>query len=203
MNLFYPAYFASIRQYVEILKDSACRFEVWDNFERQTYRNRMYILGPNGKQMLNIPVVKQGRIKTREVLIDYKYDWIDLHQKSLDTAYRSSPFYEFYREDILSVLNQKFEKLQDLQFAAHNWVMEALDEESNYTKTSEFTMEVSGKDYRELIKAKKETIPDYPAYYQVFANRFGFTPNLSILDLLFNEGPSSARYLYGLHDYTL
>ena len=70
MNLFYPAYFASVRQYVEILKDSDCRFEVWDNFERQTYRNRMYILGPNGKQMLNIPVVKQGRIKTREVLID-------------------------------------------------------------------------------------------------------------------------------------
>ena len=121
----------------------------------------------------------------------------------MDTAYRSSPFYEFYREDILSVLNQKFEKLQDLQFATHDWVIEALEEESNYTKTSEFTMEVSGKDYRELIKAKKETIPDYPSYYQVFANRYGFTPNLSILDLLFNEGPSSARYLYGLHDYTL
>lgn len=203
MNLFYPAYFASIRQYMEILKGSDCRFEVWDNFERQTYRNRMYILGPNGKQMLNIPVVKQGRIKTSEVLIDYKYDWIDLHQKSLDTAYRSSPFYEFYREDILRVLNQKFDKLQNLQFAAHDWVMEALDEESTYTKTSEFTMEVSGKDYRELIKAKKEIIPDYPAYYQVFANRYGFTPNLSILDLLFNEGPSSARYLYGLHNYTL
>lgn len=198
MALFYPAYFGSIKQYSSILKSDDYSFEVWDNFEKQTYRNRMYILGPNGKQMLGVPVLRSGKMLTREVPIDYKEDWVGLHQKSMDTAYMSSPFYEYYRDELFDVLNQKFKFLQDLQMASHEFIMQALDEQKAYTSTKAFSTDNNPSDFRGLIQAKKENNEGMPIYVQVFSNRFGFEPNLSVLDLIFNEGPSAPRYLYGL-----
>jgi len=198
MALFYPTYFGSIKQYSTILKSHSCEFEVWDNFEKQTYRNRMYILGPNGRQMLGVPVLRSGKTRTREITIDYKENWIGLHQKSMDTAYRSSPFYEYYRDELFNVLNQKFEFLQDLQLASHEYILEALDEQKPWSSTRSFSIEKKQNDFRHLIQAKKESNQDMPHYVQVFSSRFGFEPNLSVLDLIFNEGPSAPRYLYGL-----
>ncbi|MDA8596705.1 WbqC family protein [Flavobacteriaceae bacterium] len=198
MALFYPAYFGSIKQYSSILKSEDYSFEVWDNFEKQTYRNRMYILGPNGKQMLGVPVLRSGKMLTREVAIDYKEDWVGLHQKSMDTAYMSSPFYEYYRDELFDVLNQKFKFLQDLQMASHEFIMQALDEKKAYTSTKAFSTDNNQSDFRGLIQAKKENNDGMLSYVQVFSNRFGFEPNLSVLDLIFNEGPSAPRYLYGL-----
>ncbi|MGB0778020.1 MAG: WbqC family protein [Flavobacteriaceae bacterium] len=198
MALFYPAYFGSIKQYSSILKSDECSFEVWDNFEKQTYRNRMYILGPNGKQMLGIPVLRSGKMLTREVSIDYKEDWVGLHQKSMDTAYMSSPFYEYYRDELFDVLNQKFKFLQDLQMASHEFIMQALDEQKAWASTKAFSTDNNPGDFRGLIQAKKENNDGMLSYVQVFSNRFGFEPNLSVLDLIFNEGPSAPRYLYGL-----
>ncbi|MGB0838271.1 MAG: WbqC family protein [Flavobacteriaceae bacterium] len=200
MRLFYPTYFGSIYQYARFVQGEGGCFEVWDSFEKQTYRNRCYILGPNGKQMLNIPLrheVKQGKPLTREMLLDDKNSWRINHIRSLDAAYSSSPFYEYYRDELLEIYEDESISLSDFQKRAHLFVMQALDESFDYEESSEYQISAS-EDFRSLVNAKKTIEYDFKAYTQVFDDKHGFTENLSILDLIFNLGPAATRYLYDL-----
>lgn len=199
MALFYPTYFGPISTYGNMLRAKEVEFEVWDNFERQTYRNRCYILGPNGKQLLSVPLyhnISDRKPKSREMLIDYKDNWVINHIRSLDTAYSGSPFYEFYRDDLLEVLNSKPEYLHQLQKRCHDFVFTALDETLIWQETSNFRVETE-QDYRFLVKAKGKVDTGYTVepYVQVFKDRHGFESDLSILDLIFNLGPEAASFL--------
>lgn len=195
--LFIPTYFAPISQYVEILKYDKIIFEVEDNFQKQTYRNRCNIYGANGKLQLNIPIIhnKGIRQKTKEVKINNSSNWQTQHFKSLSIAYRSSPYFEYYENDLSELLLKKHTFLLDLNIKTHEFVMDALQENIPYLKTQIYEVTPEKKDFRQLAIAKKEPHFGFKEYYQVFIDKFGFIENLSVLDLLFMKGPSAEIYL--------
>ena len=197
MVLLHPTYFAPIIQYVAIAKSKKIIFEVEDNFQKQTYRNRCYIYTANGKHLLNVPIQHNKGIKqkTKDVKIDYKDDWHKLHLKTLQTAYNSSPFFEFYIDDLLPLYEKKFTFLLDLNLMCHEFIIDALQLEVTTSKTTEFIKESNYLDFRSLAIAKNQPKLDLEKYYQVFNTNHGFISNLSILDLLFMEGPNALNYL--------
>lgn len=195
--VFQPTYFSPVIQYIAIAAAGELIFETEDNFQKQTYRNRCYIYGANGKLLLGIPIVHENsgrRQKTREVKIDTSFGWQKMHKKSLASAYRSSPYFEYYEEDVLSVLSKSYTFLLDLNLRVHELVMEALQLEKKTGYTTEYLTTVQ-EDQRELANAKLKLSYQLEPYQQVFTEKFGFIPNLSILDLLFNEGPNAQCYL--------
>ncbi|WP_456379576.1 WbqC family protein [Lutibacter sp.] len=197
MVLLHPTYFSPIIQYVAIVKSKQILFEVEDNFQKQTYRNRCYIYTANGKHLLNIPIqhTKGSKQKTKDVKIDYKYNWNKLHLKTLETAYNSSPFFEFYIDDLKPIFEKQFTFLTDLNLKCHEITMNALQLDIPFAKTSEFVKEVSCFNGRNFANAKSKEKINLKRYIQVFDQNKGFIPNLSILDLLFMEGPNALNYL--------
>lgn len=196
MYLLQPTYFSPIIQYVKIAKSTEVLFEVEDNFQKQTYRNRCYIYTASGKHLLNVPIQhnKGQKQKTKDVKIDYKDNWHKLHLKTLRTAYSSSPYFEFYIDDFRPVFEKKFTFLLDLNLLTHNVVMDALELKIPYKKTTSFTKD-SVNDLRNLANVRNEMPFDLKRYIQVFHQKHGFIANLSILDLIFMEGPNSLNYL--------
>lgn len=197
MILLQPTYFSPIIQYVAIAKSTEIIFETEDNFQKQTFRNRCYIYTAQGKKLLNVPVQhsKEIKQKTKEVKIDYKDDWHKQHLKTLQTAYSSSPFYEFYIEDLLPVFEKKIHFLLDLNFLAHEIIMDALPLEIPTKKTMDYDKEPKILDLRNLSEDKPKITFNLERYIQVFSENHGFISNLSILDLLFMEGPNALNYL--------
>ncbi|WP_372746229.1 WbqC family protein [Lutibacter sp.] len=197
MTLLHPTFFSPIIQYVGIVQSAQILFEVEDNFQKQTYRNRCYINTANGKYLLNVPFqhTKGIKQKTKDVKIDYKDNWVDLHLKTLKTAYNSSPFFEFYVDDLTAIYKKKFTYLLDLNLKTHQFVMDALQLEIPFSKTNEYYKEFEGLDLRHLVNDSKNNDFKLDSYFQVFDQNHKFIPNLSILDLIFNEGPTSESYL--------
>ena len=195
MTLLHPTYFSPIIQYVAIAKSKQIIFEVEDNFQKQTYRNRCYIFGANGKQLLNIPIQKiSGKQVTKEVKIDYSYNWQLEHLKTLHSAYSSSPFFEYYIDDLLPLFKRKKTYLVDLNIKTLDIILNVIEESTSHNLTNNFKKNVLN-DYRFLVNAKENIHNELPKYTQVFDNKHGFLSNLSILDLLFMEGPASLNYL--------
>ena len=194
-----PTFFSPVIQYVLMASGDDIVFEKHDNFQKQTYRNRCYIYGANGKQLLTVPVMhakNSQRQKTKDVRIDNSFSWKKNMVKSLESSYRSSPYFEFYEDDVLEIFNKDHDFLLDLNLHAHEMVSQCLGLEATIRFTESYLEEwPGGEDYRYLAKAKGE--PAYPLkkYTQVFENKHGFLANLSILDLLFNEGTNALHYL--------
>ncbi|MDX8554054.1 WbqC family protein [Tenacibaculum sp. 1B UA] len=198
MSLFIPTYFAPISQYAAIYQSDAITFEVNDNYQKQTYRNRCYIYGANGKLALNIPVknkTKEGRKKTKDTLVENDFPWQQQHFKSLQSAYRSSPFFEFFENDLLTIFNKKYKFLQDLNIDTHLFVTDALQIKQQFTKTTSYELNSESADFRPLAIAKKGIEIEMDSYIQMFDDKYGFIPNLSILDLLFMEGSNTISFL--------
>ncbi|GAA4958777.1 WbqC family protein [Algibacter aquimarinus] len=199
MNIIiHPTYLPNIAHFVAMANSKEIAFEMDDNFVKQTYRNRSYIYGANGKLALNIPVVhsQKNRQKYRDVKIFNEEKWQNLHWKSLLSAYRTSPFFEYYEDELRPLFELKTDYILDFNFKCFETICDCLQLELNYTKTEIYnnTFE-SGIDLRNLVNAKKEIQFKFEPYTQVFSNKHSFIPNLSILDLLFNEGPNSIDYL--------
>lgn len=195
--IFYPTYFSPIAQYAAIAKAERIIFEVCDNYQKQTYRTRCYIYSPNGKQLLNVPVQHTGgRQKTADVRIDHSENWQAQHKKSLDAAYRSSPFYEFYEDEITDIFEQKHTFLLDLNIKTYELISDIFEWDKEVFKTTVYKKEYQEKeDFRYLADAKTKMGFGFEPYTQVFMDRHGFLPNLSILDVLFNLGPEAEGYL--------
>ncbi len=197
MILLQPTYFSPILQYVAIANADEIIFETEDNFQKQTYRNRCYIYTAQGKQLLNVPVqhTKEIKQKTKDVKIDYKDNWHKQHLKTLQTAYSSSPFYEFYIDDLRPVFEKKKHFLLDLNFLANEIIMDALQLEIPKKKTTKYEKETKLLDLRILAEDKPKITYNLERYIQVFSENHGFISNLSILDLIFMEGPNALNYL--------
>ena len=198
MSLFIPTYFAPISQYAAVYKSDSVVFEFEDNYQKQTYRNRCYIYGANGKLTLNIPVkhlLKENRKKTKDTLVDNDSQWQQQHFKSLQSAYRSSPFFEFFEDDIAKIFNKKYTYLQDVNIDTHLFITDALQIETSFSKTENYEVTANNLDFRNLAIAKKGVTIEIDAYIQMFDDKHGFIPNLSILDLLFMEGPNAISFL--------
>lgn len=197
--LIHPTYFPSISHFVAMVQTDAITFEMEDNFQKQTNRNRTYIYSPNGIQLLNIPVKhsKQIHQKTKEVKIETDFDWQKQHFKSLEAAYRSSPFFEFFEDDIRPLFKKKHTYLMDLNFETIELASKCLRMKLAYNTTTEYLNEVDSKavmDFRQLANGKKDD-SQFEPYTQVFEEKKGFLNNLSILDVLFNEGKYTLDYL--------
>lgn len=195
--LIHPTYFPSISHYVAIVQAESVTFEMEDNFQKQTNRNRMYIYSPNGIQMLNIPIKhsKDKHQKYKDVRIENDFGWQKNHFKSLEAAYRTSPFFEYFEDDFRPLFEKKHEFLMDLNLEIFQLVNDSLGINIQPEKTTEFFHEVSDyTDFRPLVNGKKDTT-QLQEYTQVFNEKHGFINNLSILDLLFNEGRYAVDYL--------
>lgn len=195
--LIHPTYFPSISHYVAIVQAESVTFEMEDNFQKQTNRNRMYIYSPNGIQMLNIPIKhsKDKHQKYKDVRIENDFGWQKNHFKSLEAAYRTSPFFEYFEDDFRPLFQKKHEFLMDLNYEIFQLVNDSLGINIQPEKTTEFFHEVSNyTDFRPLVNGKKDTT-QLEEYTQVFNEKHGFINNLSILDLLFNEGRYAVDYL--------
>ena len=200
MNLLiHPTYFPSISHYVAMAQSEKIVFEMEDNFQKQTNRNRTYIYSPNGIQLLNIPVKhsKQIHQKTKDVKIETDFDWQKQHFKSLEAAYRSSPFFEFFEDDIRPIFEKKHTYLMDLNLETLAIVSKCLRMKLEYGTTTEYFHEVDSNvimDLRRLANGKKDH-SQFEPYTQVFEEKQGFLNNLSVLDVLFNEGKYALDYL--------
>ncbi len=198
-----PAYFAPIAQYAAILQTENISFEAHDHFLKQTYRTRCFIFGANGKLLLNVPInkTKEKKVTSNNVELSYAEDWQKLHYKSLQSAYKNSPFFEYYEDDLSFIFNTKFKYLGELHQACHLFVMNALQEDIKTNQTKEYILKTNTDclDLRDWIISKKEIDLNFPSYVQMFDDKHGFLPNLSILDLIFMEGPSASIYLEKLN----
>jgi len=184
---------------------SAVQLEACENYQKQSYRNRCYILAGDGPQMLQVPVVHEADMAITQVKVDYSTPWILRTERALDTAYETAAYYEYYRDSLFPLLEAQPEKLWDLNLSLIRWCMEKTGIACQLVATDDFAApDTQADDYRFAIHPKRpDTVLsglglDKP-YYQVFRDRMGgFTPKLSCLDLLFNEGPDSILWLKSL-----
>ncbi|HLN19821.1 MAG TPA: WbqC family protein [Bacteroidales bacterium] len=183
--------------YFTLLSSSASVFiEKNENYVKQTYRNRCYILSPHGRQLLVVPVLEGSRHKIgiTEVRIDYSKRWQQVHLRAMVSAYKNSPFFDYYFDDIENTISAGFEFLWELNNSLLKVVLDVLKIKMLPEFTAEF--EKTGKsdyDYRYIINPEKP-VNESLKYTQVFMNN-GFVPDLSIIDLIFNMGPDSLLFI--------
>ncbi len=199
MILLHPAYFPNIATFSAMMQHRVI-WEISDNYQKQTYRNRCYICTDQGKHKLTIPIKHvggdQGKQKYKDVRLDNDYQWQRQHWRTLQTAYRTSPFFEFYEEDLAPLFKHRFDFLLDFNFNAIAHICKCLEVEMPTDKKNKYEKSFpEGRDARFLVNAKKEIVFTPKKYMQVFGDRHGFIKNVSVLDLLFNEGTSALSYL--------
>lgn len=200
-GLIHPTYFPNLSHFVVMIKSSSVHLEVCDNYQKQSFRNRTEIYGANGKLALTVPVKysQKNRQLYKDVKIANDDKWQLLHLKSLESAYRMSPFFEFYIDELTPLFTFPFKFILDLNLKSLEIVLNCMQLDHNLYKTDTFNNAPNDKiDYRYLANRNSTPI-DLDPYQQVFTEKHGFMTNLSILDLLFNEGPNSERYLLKQH----
>ena len=196
-TLLHPTYFPSISHFVAMAQADAIVLEMGDNFQKQTNRNRTYIYSPNGIQLLNIPIKHtiERHQNIKDVQLETAFDWQKQHFKSLEAAYRTSPFFEYFEDSLAPIFTKKHRFLIDLNLESMNIVSKCLGMPFEFDETVEFFHEVEDcSDFRNLVNGKKDT-SSFDSYTQVFGDKHGFINNLSVLDLLFNEGRFALEYL--------
>ncbi|MGB0788758.1 MAG: WbqC family protein [Marinirhabdus sp.] len=197
-TLLHPGYFPSIATMAIVVQASGVVFETHDNYQKQTYRNRAHIAHSNGLLLLNVPVkhAKDGkRQKTNEVQLENNFPWQAQHLKSLQSAYRTSPYFEFYEDDLLPIFERPVTHLMALNISIFNLLIELIGIETPIERSTAYYKDPPQKDLRGLINPKRGPAHIFEPYTQVFGERHSFLPNLSVLDLLFNKGPESLSYL--------
>lgn len=196
--IFQPAYFPNIETFKNILKYDEIFFEMNDFFEKQTFRTRCNIYSANGLLSMNIPIKhnKFERQLTKDVKLENDFNWQKNHFKTIQNSYRSSPYFEYYEDEIVNIYSKKEDFLIDFLMKTFELSQKLIQKKTTYKPTNEYFKKYPTNDYRNLIDAKKQIeLNDFKTYTQVFEVKHGFIPNLSILDLLFNEGPNSISYL--------
>ena len=208
--LLQTTYFGPVQWYQKLKRYDHCVIEQYDSYQKQTYRNRCVIATANGLQALTVPVdhspLTIDHVQCKDLRISDHNQWRRVHWNALQSAYSESPFFEYYADDIRPFFEQKYEFLIDFNEAIRQKMCELLDIETSVSYSSGFRVQGSGfrvhgsgfRDFREVIHAKHpQDDPEFQprSYWQVFQHRYGFQPNLSILDLLFCMGPEAVFYL--------
>ncbi len=198
------AYFAPIRYYaLSASEELTVIIEKHEHYNKQSYRNRCTVYSANGLLDLIVPVVKNAtpKIAITETEISYDTPWQKLHFKTIESAYRRSPFYEYYMDDLSIFFEKRFRFLYDYNMQIMHTLFDLMKIPFRVRESSSYMEPGIGiLDLRDGIHPKeKKQIPDIsyiaPHYTQVFADKFGFKSDLSILDLLFNTGPEAKEHL--------
>lgn len=198
------AYLAPVNYYTKLLAYDRVYIEQYDHYLKQTYRNRCTIAAPDGELALSVPTVKPDNAKCplRDIRISDHGNWRHLHWNALSSAYNHTPFFEYYKDDFRPFYEKKYTFLVDFNEELCRLICSLIDIEPRWERTTEYRLQLSDNetDYRERIHPKKDFTTADPEfqpvrYYQVFEDKNGFLPNLSIVDLLFNMGPESLLVL--------
>ena len=198
MNLLiHPNYLPAISQLKLIIDSKKLIFEINDNFQKQTHRNRTYIYGANGLLLLSIPVIhsQKNRKKFKDVKIAYDYDWLTQHLKSFQISYRSSPFFEYYEDKLADLYVRREKYLYDFNLRSIGVLFDMLQINLEYDFTKGYNEQYSDiLDYRNNYEKLNSSFK-IKEYTQVFESKHGYIENLSALDLIFNEGPNAINFL--------
>lgn len=206
-------YFGPVQWYQKLCRAESVLIERWENFQKQTYRNRCVIATANGTQALTVPIERGGSQLIKDIRISDHGNWRHLHWNALVSAYGESPFFEYYQDDIRPFFEKRWAFLYDFNEEIRQTMCELIDIEPSVGHSEQYIAERTDEldsngaheqtgsplhDYREAINPKHPLLdPDFTPqrYYQVYGQRHGFLPNLSVLDLLFNMGPESVMIL--------
>ena len=197
MTLFSTAYFPSISYMARFLAEDEPLIEVFETYRKQTYRNRCRVMTANGVESLSVPVVKVhgNHTMTKDIIISPVEPWQHIHSRCLESAYKAAPYFDHYYDYLRPIFEGHFERLVDLNDAALQAVLRMLKVKKEIVHTTDYMHEVEN-DLREAFTPKKAIENNsFPEYYQVFGTKFPFAEDLSVLDLVFNEGPEATNYL--------
>ena len=224
------SYFAAIAQEMEgLIKKGARRknnlptplsssvvfIEACENYQKQSYRNRCRFYGADGVQTLSFPILHENGTHKNlisEVKIDYSKPWVLQHKRAIISAYSTSAYFEYYKDELFAILDSQPEKLIDLNTALMKFFIEKTGIKASVHMTSEYSTDaiatfegkqIQCEDLREVIHPKRKndilrSLELEKPYFQVFSPKHGFQSDLSIMDLLFNEGPDSILFLKSL-----
>jgi len=195
--LFSTAYFPSISYMARFLKEDKPVIEVCETYHKQTYRNRCRVMTANGVESLSVPVVKVNgnHTMTKDMTLSPIEPWQHIHSRCLESAYKASPYFDHYYDYLRPIFEGHFERLIDLNDAALRAVLKMLKVKKEIVHTTDYVHEAEN-DLRVAFSPKKPFDANlFPAYYQVFSEKFPFAADLSVLDLVFNEGPEATTYL--------
>ena len=195
-QIFPTAYLPSIEYISSFLKAEEPSIELFETYQKQSCRTRTNVMTANGIQTLTIPVIKTNgnHTLTKDIEISYKESWQQTHLRCLESAYRKSAYFDYYFPYFEKIYKQKFNTLIELNDFCLKTILKILKSKKEYSYTTDFEKITNEDDYRISLSKGTNKIEIKP-YYQVFADRHGFIPNLSIIDLLFNEGPNSINSL--------
>ena len=190
--IIHPTYFPNIFSFKTIINSTNILFEVNDHYVKQTLRNRTSIHAANGKLNLSVPVKFSStkKEKYKDIRICYDSNWQKIHLKSIESAYKNSPFYDFFEDYFINFYNKKEKFLVDLNFSSIRLIFEILEKELNCSFTNEYLEKyIDLTDYRSLLTNKNfNEKANFKNYTQVFQEKNGFIENLSSIDLIFNKG---------------
>ena len=197
------AYLPPVEYFFAIANAPCATIDHSEKYQKQSYRTRCRIATANGMEELQVPVCHDHLydFPISAVKIDYSTDWVHRHATAMISAYRNSPFFEYYWDDIYAILQSKPEFLVELNQLLLTKLLELFHVERPIKSTTEY-VKSAPEDFRALISPKRkeagllEINNAEKTYYQVFSARNGFIPNLSAVDLLFNEGPQATDFLY-------
>ncbi len=201
-TLFSTAYFPPLSYMAAVVNSQSIWIEAYETYPKQTWRNRCTISTANGLQNLSVPVVKinGNRTLTQEVQVFYSENWQQLHWRALEAAYNKSPYFEYYKDRLEPLIKTKHLRLIDLNINILKEILIILKLDIPLRTTAVYSKtERQFTDMRQAFSPKHKVEKNhFPPYYQVFSDRHGYHPNLSILDLLFCEGPAAVSYLKNL-----
>lgn len=196
------SYFGNIQYYSKFINSNKVVIDSFENYCKQTYRNRCDIVGANGVMSLTVPVVKihNRKVAMKDIEIDYAMNWQNQHLRSIVSAYKNSPYFEYYFDDIEPIFRRNEKYLLDLNDLTLEKCSSIIGLDLNMEFSNHYIDDVEGvfDDFRELISPKSRDVDSSyldVEYYQVFSEKMEFKPNMSILDLIFCEGGESKDIL--------
>lgn len=198
MNVFLSTYLPSIRYMQAFLACDEPYIEIFDSYHKQTYRNRCHVMTANGVQHLSVPVkqVNGNHTMTKDMLISPIEPWQQIHRRCLESAYKASPYFDHYYSYLSPIYDNKYDTLIELNDAALKAILKMLKVNKEIVHTTDY-IKTCDHDFRKVFEKRDPNAPALTPYYQVFSDRYPFASDLSVIDLIFNEGPDALEKVLG------